>query len=91
MLAKEKCILENLAQDVDSNIRRSAIISLGKIKSEKVIPLLEKALQDSDPKVIQAASAALVNFKSYPRISKAKELPANAYYQEKTNKQKLKQ
>jgi HEAT repeat protein len=47
-------------------VRQSAVESLGKIKSESVIPYLKQALRDSDPNVVKLASTALSKFKFYP-------------------------
>lgn len=59
--------LGKLTQDGNSEVRLAAVEALGTIKSEKVIPLLQKALRDSNSAVAKSASAALNKFKFYPR------------------------
>ncbi|MEG3971014.1 HEAT repeat domain-containing protein [Microcoleus sp. T2B6] len=64
--------LGKLAQDIHPEVRGSAVEALAMIKSEKVIPLLQKALRDTDSGVAKSASAALNKFKFYPRTPAAK-------------------
>ncbi|MEG4066041.1 HEAT repeat domain-containing protein [Microcoleus sp. Pol11C2] len=64
--------LGKLAQDIHPEVREAAVESLAMIKSEKVIPLLQKALRDIDSGVAKSASAALNKFKFYPRTPPAK-------------------
>jgi len=64
--------LGKLAQDYDREVRQTAVEALGMIKSEKVIPLLQKALRDTDSLVAKSASAALNKFKFYRRVSAVK-------------------
>ena len=64
--------LGKLAQDVYPEVRQAAVESLAMIKSEKVIPLLQKSLRDTDSGVAKSASAALNKFKFYPRTPAAK-------------------
>lgn len=64
--------LGKLAQDVHPEVRAAAVEALAMIKSEKVIPLLQKALRDIDSGVAKSASAALNKFKFYPRTPAAK-------------------
>ncbi len=59
--------LGKLAQDIQPSVREAAVEALAMIKSEKVIPLLQKALRDTDSGVAKSASAALNKFKFYPR------------------------
>ncbi|MCU0541790.1 MAG: HEAT repeat domain-containing protein [Oscillatoriaceae cyanobacterium Prado104] len=59
--------LGKLTQDANFEVRLAAVEALGTIKSEKVIPLLQKALRDSNSAVAKSASAALNKFKFYPR------------------------
>ncbi|MBE9093566.1 HEAT repeat domain-containing protein [Tychonema sp. LEGE 07203] len=58
--------LGKLAEDFQPEVREAAVEALAMIKSEKVIPLLEKALRDTDSAVAVAASAAINKFKFYP-------------------------
>ncbi|UNU22693.1 HEAT repeat domain-containing protein [Microcoleus vaginatus] len=64
--------LGKLAQDIHPDVREAAVEALAMIKSEKVIPLLQKALRDIDSGVAKSASAALNKFKFYPRTPPAK-------------------
>ncbi|NQE35284.1 HEAT repeat domain-containing protein [Microcoleus asticus] len=64
--------LGKLAQDIHPEVRGAAVEALAMIKSEKVIPLLQKALRDTDSGVAKSASAALNKFKFYPRTPAAK-------------------
>jgi HEAT repeats len=64
--------LGKLAQDFDPEVREAAVEALAMIKSEKVIPLLQRALRDTDSGVAKSASAALNKFKFYPRTPAVK-------------------
>jgi len=64
--------LGKLAQDVYPEVREAAVEALAMFKSEKVIPLLQKSLRDTDSGVAKSASAALNKFKFYPRTPAAK-------------------
>ena len=64
--------LGKLAQDFHPEVREAAVESLAMIKSEKVIPMLQKALRDTDSGVAKSASAALNKFKFYPRTPAVK-------------------
>lgn len=59
--------LGKLAQDLQPQVREAAVEALSIVKSEKVIPLLQKALRDTNGRVAKSASAALNKFKFYPR------------------------
>ncbi|WP_049558338.1 HEAT repeat domain-containing protein [Limnoraphis robusta] len=67
--------LAKLSQDSNPQVRQDAVKALGEIKSEKVIPFLQRALRDSNYAVVRAATVALEKFKSYP--VKQKEKPQN--------------
>lgn len=64
--------LGKLAQDFHPEVREAAVEALAMIKSEKVIPLLQRALRDTDSSVAKSASAALNKFKFYPRTPAVK-------------------
>jgi len=64
--------LGKLAQDLQPQVREAAVEALAMVKSDKVIPLLQKALRDTDSGVAKSASAALNKFKFYPRTPAAK-------------------
>jgi len=70
--------LGSLCRDASPEVRQAAIASLGKIKSEKVIPLLQQGLNDSNSDVVQTASNAIARYKSYRSTLKPKTLPRNA-------------
>jgi myosin heavy subunit len=70
--------LGSLCHDSSPEVRKAAIASLGKIKSEKVIPLLQQGLRDSNSDVVQTASNAIACYKSYRQTLKPKTLPRNA-------------
>jgi HEAT repeat protein len=69
--------LGKLSRDSSATVRQAAVESLGNIKSDRVIPLLQQALRDSDRHVVKTASAAIARFKFYPAKTKHP-LPANA-------------
>ena len=56
-------ILSKLIQDPDPSVRQAAVHALGGMSSVKVIPLLKRALRDTDNDVVQTASTALRKFK----------------------------
>jgi uncharacterized membrane-anchored protein YhcB (DUF1043 family) len=58
--------LTRLSQDSAVEVRKAAVIALGKIRSSDVIVLLEMRLQDSDSEVVQLSSFAIQNYKNYP-------------------------
>lgn len=64
--------LDRLRQDADPAVRQSAVEALSQIQSDKVIPLLRKSLRDPDLDVLQAASAAVNQFKFYPQKAQFK-------------------
>jgi hypothetical protein len=70
--------LGSLSKDPNATVRQAAIAALGQIKSEKVIPLLQQGLRDSNSAVVQTASDAIARYKAYPRQLKPKLLPRNA-------------
>jgi len=73
-------LLFNIAQnDEDSNVRREATSSIGRIKKNDVIPYLLNKLNDVDPKVILQAIRGLLYFKDnkevYQSLKKLKNHP----------------
>jgi HEAT repeat protein len=73
-------ILAILAQDRSAVVRQAAIEAIANVKSERVIPLLQRALHDCDRNVIKTASAAIARFKFYPE-KRFSQLPFNAAQQ----------
>ncbi|MDY6781509.1 MAG: HEAT repeat domain-containing protein [Cyanobacteriota bacterium] len=68
-----------LARDRSPEVRQAAIEAIANVKSDSVIPLLQRALRDSDRNVVKAASAAISRFKFYPK-KRMSQLPFNAAY-----------
>ncbi len=68
--------LENIAlTDNNTMVRREAISSIGRMRSEKAMPILIRRLKDPDPKVILQAIRGLFVFKNNELvISKLKKL-----------------
>jgi HEAT repeat protein len=58
-------VLGRLSRDRSSAVRRAAIEALGQIRSEQVIPFLERSLRDTDRQVVKAASWAIAKFKFF--------------------------
>lgn len=56
-------ILNKLSQDPKSVVRVAAVESLGKIRSPKVLPILQRSQRQSDPNVRRAAAVALQRLK----------------------------
>ncbi|MDY7015392.1 MAG: HEAT repeat domain-containing protein [Cyanobacteriota bacterium] len=67
-----------LTQDRSAVVRQAAVEAIAHVKSDSVIPLLQRALRDPDRKVVKAASAAISRFKFYPAKKSRPRLPANA-------------
>lgn len=57
-------------QDESTEVRREAVASIGRIRSETAIPTLGKFLVDDDPKVVLQAIRGLLVFKKDARISR---------------------
>ncbi|BAU14669.1 hypothetical protein LEP3755_52200 [Leptolyngbya sp. NIES-3755] len=56
-------VLGKLTQDSDLKVRQYAVQALGEIRSEKVLPYLQKALQSPSGSVMKAANGAIQNLK----------------------------
>jgi gas vesicle protein len=59
-------ILDKLIRDNDVSVRRETALTLGKIRSEKIIPLIRLALKDNDSEVVRLSSIAIGRFRVYP-------------------------
>ena len=73
-------VLSRLVRDADSGVRLQAVEALANIKSPKRLPLLRRALRDTTPAVVGAASAIIAQSKrrSQPRPnSQKRRLPKN--------------
>ena len=72
---KEEKFLTELSQfaanENNTFARREAISAIGRIRSEKAIPILMRYLTDKDPKVILQSVRALLYFKEKPEIQTA--------------------
>lgn len=72
---KDECFLKELAtfagNEVDSLTRREAVSAIGRMRSEKAIPILTQFLTDTDPKVILQGLRALLCFKGHPEVEEA--------------------
>ena len=72
---KDECFLEKLitfaCNETDTLTRREAISAIGRMRSEKAIPILTQFLDDRDPKVVLQGLRALLYFKGHPEVEKA--------------------
>ena len=72
---KDECFLEKLkafaCNEEDSLTRREAISAIGRMRSEKAIPILTQFLTDTDPKVILQGLRALLYLKGHPGVEEA--------------------
>ncbi|MGF1498318.1 MAG: HEAT repeat domain-containing protein [Elainellaceae cyanobacterium] len=57
--------LTTLSRDSDPSVRRLAIQALGEVPSQKVLPIIRRALRDSSPQVVKAATAQMERLKFY--------------------------
>ena len=73
--------LGELQRDRAFEVRKLAVKSLGKIRSEAVIPYFKKAQKDANLEVVKVASEILQNYKSYVETFQ-KELPKNSALRE---------
>lgn len=72
--------LGRLARDANPTVRLSAIQALESVQPSKRLPLLRRALQDTDPAVVMAASAIVNQTKGrtkFSKVSKKRRLPKN--------------
>lgn len=58
-------VLDRLSRDPQVHVRCAAVESLGQVRSEQVIPILERSRRDSHPQVVKAASWAIAKFKFF--------------------------
>ncbi len=72
---KDECFLEKLStfadNETDTLTRREAISAIGRMRSEKAIPILTQFLTDTDPKVILQGLRGLLCFKGHPEVEEA--------------------
>lgn len=72
---KNECFLDELktfaCNEEDSLTRREAISAIGRMRSEKAIPILTQFLTDTDPKVILQGLRALLYLKGHPGVEEA--------------------
>ena len=55
----------------NTSVRREAVSALGRLKTQKTIPILRRFLDDSDPKVILQALRGLLYFKEHHEVESA--------------------
>ena len=64
--------VSELAISEDNTLtRREAISTIGRMRTEKAIPVLSQFLHDEDPKVILQSIRALLHFKKLPEVQSA--------------------
>ena len=72
---KDECFLGKLStfadSEVDSLTRREAVSAIGRMRSEKAIPILTRFLTDTDPKVVLQGLRALLCFKGHLEAEEA--------------------
>ena len=72
---KDECFLQELTtfacNETTSLTRREAISAIGRMRTEKAIPILTQFLGDTDPKVVLQGLRALQGFKGHPEVEKA--------------------
>ncbi len=65
-------VVSELATSEDNTLtRREAISTIGRMRTEKAIPILSQFLHDGDPKVVLQAIRALLHFKKLPEVQSA--------------------
>jgi hypothetical protein len=74
-------VLEKLSRDLHLETRYQAIVALGQISSDQVIPILTSALRNPSTKLVKAASSALAKLKHRSTAEpKPQELPKKVVY-----------
>ena len=72
---KDERFLEELTtfavNEMDTHTRREAVSAIGRMRSEKAIPILSQFLRDTDPKVISQGLRGLLCFKGHPEAEEA--------------------
>ena len=72
---KDEGFLEKLitfaCNETDTLARREAVSAIGRMRSEKAIPILTQFLDDRDPKVVSQGLRALLYFKGHPEAEEA--------------------
>ena len=64
--------LSEIAKTEESSFtRREAVSAIGRLRSQKAIPILKRCLADSDPKIILQALRGLLFFKNQPDVQQA--------------------
>ncbi|ASC73821.1 hypothetical protein XM38_047940 [Halomicronema hongdechloris C2206] len=78
---RQQCLplLKRLSRDPDPQVRRVTVEALGRLRSRRALPWLRRALQDANADVVQAAHAAISQFKgrSGMAVAKRRRLPKN--------------
>ena len=72
---KDECFLKKLTtfacNEADTLTRREAVSAIGRMRSEKAIPILTQFLIDADPKVVLQGLRGLLCFKGHSEAEKA--------------------
>ncbi|NJL00737.1 MAG: HEAT repeat domain-containing protein [Spirulinaceae cyanobacterium SM2_1_0] len=68
--------LAQLSGDGEREVRQAAVAALTHIRDARVVPLLQRALRDSDGEVIRTASEAIARFKNTRQPRATKPAPA---------------
>ena len=72
---KDESFLKKLStfadNETDTLTRREAISAIGRMRSEKAIPILTQFLSDADPKVVSQGLRALLCFKGHPKAEES--------------------
>ena len=71
---KDECFLKKFTtfacNEADTLTRREAVSAIGRMRSEKAIPILTQFLIDADPKVVLQGLRGLLCFKGHPEAEK---------------------
>ncbi len=62
-------LLRTALQDESTEVRREAVSSIGRLKTEMIIPVLLEFLDDGDPKIVLQAIRGLLTFKKNADVS----------------------
>jgi HEAT repeat protein len=73
-------VLERLSRDRHLETRYQAIVALGQIKSDRVIPILTSALHSPSSRLVKAASSALGKLNYSAPEPEPLELPKKVVY-----------
>lgn len=69
-----KTLSEVAEKDISSTVRREAVSSIARLRSQSTIPILIGCLNDEDPKVVLQALRGLIPYKKAPNVAKQLEI-----------------